>query len=113
MPPTNRRTAVRVEQLLAEPSRWSDEEAIAAGQHLGLEETAGRLGAEGFIDAVFNYVLQRRPDNKARMEYTARLADGSISPSALFRDVMRSEERVSHQTPLLSPFENGYPFVLA
>ena len=104
--------AITCEDMLRLNESWDDQTLLANLRCLNLDYNLKVMGYDRFIDICHMYVLDRRPDDVARLKYKNDLATGTMSESAFLASLLQGDERRQRPMPLRSPYDARFPFRL-
>ena len=107
----------RLSQPLASPllvltprPTWRDEDVLENLPRFDFAGQCEAMGAQRFVDSVFQFALGRWPEGASRQTYITALEAGDVHPDAFVEEVLLSPERKAMTTPLPSPFDYRFPF---
>ena len=101
-----------VEQLLAAPPGWREEDVAAHPAALGLSRHRAALGTARFVDRLYRFALGRWPAHAEGAADVAALEAGRLTSEDLLRSLLAARRHENCTARLPSPFDPEYPFPL-
>lgn len=109
VPPPTSKVSVSVETLLGGGEGWTVQDLLGNPNCLKLDRNCREMGQARFVDAVYMFAVGEWPDPEIAARHVAALQAGSLSPVALFTELVASFE---NGRMLPSPFDHRFPFAL-
>jgi hypothetical protein len=107
IPPPSRRA---VESLLELEPAWSVPDLAAAVPSLNLKAQRAAMGTPRFVDACFQFALQRWPLDEEAAVYIQALDTRAATPDSVLGELLASRERADLGDALPSPWDAAFPF---